>query len=106
MMKNLPLIACLWLISSLAMADCTPASPEIGEIGPSSELVCRELQRRFPASMTAVESRTILSPTQVAIKVSVNGQTTVLRYELAHFAWKLTTPEDALAATSLETPHN
>ena len=43
-------------------AGCVIDAPEIGDIGPSSELVCRELESRVPGSILVVESRNVHSP--------------------------------------------
>jgi hypothetical protein len=87
-MTRLPLIACLSFATFEGMAMCTPDPPEIGDIGPVSELVCRDLEQRFPESITAVENRTIRSPERVEVLVSVDGKSMVLGYELAGFVWK------------------
>jgi hypothetical protein len=70
----------------------------IGDIGPVSELVCTELERRFPDSITAVENRTIRSPCKVEILVSVDNKTMVLDYELAGFTWELDSRDEGFAA--------
>jgi hypothetical protein len=89
-MTKLPLIACLSFGTFEGLAMCTPDPPEIGDIGPVSELVCRDLEQRFPDSTTAVENRTIRSPERVEVLVSVDGKSMVLGYELAGFVWKST----------------
>jgi hypothetical protein len=97
-MTKLLLTSCLSLMTFEGLAMCTPDPPEIGDIGPVSELVCTELERRFPDSITAVENRTIRSPEKVEILVSVDGKAMVLDYELAGFVWELDAPEDGFAA--------
>jgi hypothetical protein len=87
-MTKLPLIACLSFAMSEGMATCIPDPPEIGDIGPVSELVCRDLETRFPGSIKAVENRTIRSPEKVEILVSVDGKSMVLGYELSGFVWE------------------
>jgi len=81
-----------------ASADCITDPPEIGDLGPSSELVCAELERRFPGAVSAVEDRTIVAADAVAVQVSVNGHTVILDYGLTGFDWTLMTPEDGFAA--------
>jgi len=103
MIKKLALIPCLLLANVESFANCTPDAPEIGDIGPSSELVCRELQLRFPAALTAVEDRTILSPSAVVVRVSVDGEPMLLPYDLIGFVWTPTTPQDGLAVVDGET---
>jgi hypothetical protein len=97
-MKHLPLLVCLWCLSLPAFALCIPDAAEMGDIGPSSERVCRALEQRFPVRKTAVENRTILSPDSVAVQVSIDGEPMVLTYELTGFSWNLATPEGGLAA--------
>jgi hypothetical protein len=87
-MTKLPLIACLSFATFEGLAMCTPDPPEIGDIGPVSELVCRDLEKRFPDWITAVENRTIRSPERVEILVSVDGKSMVLGYELEGFVWE------------------
>ena len=96
-MKHLPLMVCLWSLSLPVSALCTPDAAEMGDIGPSSELVCRALERHFPKIETAVENRTILSPDSVAVQVSIDGEPMVLTYQLAGFSWNLATTEGGLA---------
>ena len=77
-----------------ANAGCMIDAPEIGDIGPSSELVCRDLEARFPNSILAVRDRHILTPEEVGVQASVDGQVVTLRYELSGFAWR-TAEDDA-----------
>lgn len=97
-MKHLPLMACLWSVNLPVFALCTPDAPEMGDIGPSSELVCRSLERRFPDGKTVVENRRILSPDSVAVQVSIDGEPVVLTYELIGFRWNLATTGGGFAA--------
>jgi hypothetical protein len=87
-MMKLPLIVGLSFATFEGFAMCTPDSPEIGDIGPVSELVCRDLEKRFPGAITAVENRTIRSPERVEILVSVDGESMVLGYALDGFVWE------------------
>ncbi|HSO82947.1 hypothetical protein [Thiocapsa sp.] len=87
-MTKLPLIACLSFATFEGMAMCIPDPPEIGDIGPDAELVCRDLEQSFPESIKAVENRTIRSPEKVEILVSVDGKSMVLGYALDGFVWK------------------
>jgi hypothetical protein len=103
MMMKLCLVPCLLLGSAESFAHCTSDAPEIGDIGPSSELVCRELERRFPAALTAVDNRTIVSPKAVAVQVRVDGEPMLLRYDLAGFEWTLTKPSDEFAVIGRDT---
>lgn len=87
-MTKLPLIVGLSFATFEGFAMCTPDAPEIGDIGPVSELVCRDLEQRFPDSTTAVENRTIRSPERVEILVSVDGEPMVVGYALDGFVWE------------------
>jgi hypothetical protein len=71
-----------------ANATCVTDAPEIGDTGPSSELVCRELERRFPGAALAVEGRAIHSPTEVTAIASADGVPVLVRYELHGHAWR------------------
>jgi len=72
-----------------AHAACVPDPPELGDIGPSSELVCDRLEHQFPGAPTAVTGRSIHSPTQVSVFASVNGRRVSLDYELFGYRWEL-----------------
>ena len=69
-------------------AACVPDPPEIGDIGPSAELVCTQLERQFPGATLAVDGRSIHSPTDVSVAASVNGKPIKLHYELLGFSWR------------------
>lgn len=71
-----------------ANASCMLDEPEIGDIGPSSELVCRELEKLFPGSTLAVDGRTIYSPDKVTVQVSVNREPVTLTYGLDGYVWR------------------
>ncbi|MCG6897845.1 MAG: hypothetical protein LJE60_12170 [Thiocapsa sp.] len=75
--------------ASAAQAACRADPPEIGDIGPDSELVCRGLEQRFPNAELAVEGRSIHTPTEVTVRVSVDGEERPLRFSLAGFTWHL-----------------
>ena len=49
-----------------AQAACVTDPPDIGDIGPSSHLVCAELERQFPGAAMAVTGRAVHSPTTVS----------------------------------------
>jgi hypothetical protein len=70
-------------------AACLMDQPEMGDIGPSSQLVCTELERLFPGAALAVEGRAIHSPTVVSLYTSVNGKPLELRYDLSGYRWRL-----------------
>ncbi len=70
-------------------AACLTDPPEMGDIGPSSNLVCAELERQFPGAALAVTGRAIHSPTAVSVGVSVDSQPMELRYDLSGYRWRL-----------------
>ena len=88
MIKQL-LIVSILPVSVAASAACMPDAPEIGDVGPSSELVCEELLRRFPDATLAVEDRSIHSPTDISVAGSVDGRPVILRYSLNGYSWQL-----------------
>jgi hypothetical protein len=83
-----------------AHATCLTDPPEMGDIGPSSELVCNGLQHRFPGAALVVEGRSIRSPTEVAVVASVDGKRVSLHYELAGYAWQLAETGSRIADVS------
>jgi hypothetical protein len=96
-MTKLLVTAGLLLMTFEGLAMCTPDPAELGDIGPEGELVCTDLERRFPDSIMAVENRTIRSPCKVEILVSVDNKTMVLDYELAGFTWELDSRDEGFA---------
>ncbi|MCF7992398.1 MAG: hypothetical protein K9M02_18315 [Thiohalocapsa sp.] len=81
-----------------ALAACATDPPEFGDIGPSSELVCADLQQRFDGVHLAVEDRSIHSPTSVSVQTSVDGDPVLMRYELVGHRWRLDAGGDATTA--------
>lgn len=74
-------------IAASVQASCLADSPEIGDIGPGSELVCRQLEGRFASAELTVMGRTIRSPTEVTVHTSVNGTPVPIDYELVEYTW-------------------
>ena len=74
---------------SEAHAACLQDSIEIGDIGPSSELVCDQLEERFPHSDIAILDRAIHSRHSVSVSVAINGHLESLEYDLRGADWKL-----------------
>jgi hypothetical protein len=73
-----------------ANATCVTMPTELGEdIGPSFELVCHELERRFPGAALAVEGLDIHSPVEVSVIASVDSRSIPMRYTLEGFSWIL-----------------
>jgi len=74
---------------SEAHAACLQDSIEIGDIGPSAELVCDRLEARFPHSDIALLDRAIHSRQSVSVGVAINGHLETLKYDLRGADWKL-----------------
>ena len=83
-----------------ANATCLMDPPEMGDIGPSSELVCNGLQHRFPGAALVVEGRSIHSPTEVSVVASVDGKRVTLRYGITGYAWQLNEMDTRIADVS------
>jgi hypothetical protein len=84
---NRMLILAMLPVALGANARCVTDSPEIGDIGPDSALVCKVLAQHFPSATLAVEGRSIHSPTQVTVAASVDGRPILLSYTLTGFSW-------------------
>jgi hypothetical protein len=72
-----------------ADAACLMDPPELGDIGPGSAIVCRDLESRFPDAELVVAGREILSAARVAVTALVNRGPVSLRYRLDGYAWRL-----------------
>jgi hypothetical protein len=101
MIKPVIVLATLFA-SPYVSAACSADQPELGDIGPSAELVCQALSRRFPEAKLAVENRLIHSPTAVTVEASVNGKPISMSYVLAGYAWRLDSPEARTVGVPLE----
>jgi hypothetical protein len=91
------LVLSLLPIAASVQATCITDSPEIGDVGPGSELVCRQLAGRFATAGLAVLDRTIRSPTDVTVVVSVDGAPVQMHYELIGYTWQLNGTEHSIA---------
>ncbi len=80
-----------------AQADCNPDASEMGDIGPSSEVVCGQLENRFAGAELTVEGRSIHSPTEVSVLTSVDGMPVRMHYALTGYTWRLTDTETGTA---------
>jgi hypothetical protein len=98
------LIPALLPVALGAGAACVTDPPEMGDIGPSSELVCNGLERRFPGAALVIEGRSIHSPTAVSVSASVDGRPTLLRYTLAALTWSITEPGGGTAGLATVRP--
>jgi hypothetical protein len=81
------LILAMFPLALGANASCVTDPPEMGDIGPSSGLVCQELAQRFPGAALGVEGRAIHSPTEVSVTASVDGRPILFGYRLAGNEW-------------------
>jgi hypothetical protein len=84
------LILSMLPVAASAQATCMSDAPEIGDIGPSSEVVCRQLESHFAGAKLAVQGRAIHSPTEVSVLTSVDGTPVRMGYELTGYTWRLT----------------
>ena len=84
------LILSMLPVAVSAQATCVPDGPKIGDIGPSSKVVCGQLERRFSGTKLAVDGRAIHLPTQVSVRASVDGTPVRMGYELTGYTWRLT----------------
>jgi len=80
------------LSSSAAHAACLPDSPELGDIGPDSQLVCMMLESHSPNSKISVIDRKIQSHKRMSVIVDVDGRTESLNYTLIGADWILKEP--------------
>jgi len=90
-MTNLKLFSCMLILiaTSGVQAQCLVDSPEVGDIGPTSDQVCTYLEQRFPTSELQVRSRKIRSPKYVSLLVSVDGKPDRIEYELGGMNWSV-----------------
>jgi len=92
----------MFSVAFAANATCVTDPPEVGDNGPASELVCSELERRFPGAAIAVESRSIHSPTEVSVTASVDGAPVRIEYELSGYSWRV--DDDSILTADTVTP--
>lgn len=79
-------------ISMVSYGACQLDSPELGDIGPGSELVCSMLESQFPDSDIEILDRKIHSSNTVSVIVMIHGKPETLKYTLKKADWKLTEP--------------
>ena len=89
------LLSIILTASSTAYAACYLDSPEIGDIGPGSELVCDMLETRSQNSSITILDRMPKSNKAVSILVDVDGEKQSLNYRLVGANWRL---EDQVTA--------
>ena len=98
------IILALLPVTLAASANCVMDPPEMGDIGPGSALVCRELMQRFPGAALRVEGRSIHSPTAVTVTASVDGRPIGLAYRLAGLTWSVDDTGSGLAGAGALPP--
>ena len=83
------LLPIILTMSSASYSACQLDSPEIGDIGPGSELVCDMLETRSQNSSITILDRMPKSNRAVSILVDVDGQKQSLNYRLVGANWRL-----------------
>ena len=76
------------LLCASAHATCVTDSPELGDIGPASELICAHLERRSPDADIAIVERKIQSGEIVHVTVEVDGKRESRMYRLQGADWQ------------------
>jgi hypothetical protein len=77
-------------------AACLIDEPEMGDVGPASELVCESLAGFSRVGEVKIIDRDILAPDRVSIRVETLGRQIVLGYKLIGMEWRHT--EDTTVA--------
>ncbi len=80
------------LFVSSTYATCVPDAPEIGDTGPSSQLVCKMMESQFPQAEIAIVDREIHGAHRVSVIADVDGQAQSLTYQLVGADWRLAKP--------------
>ena len=97
MTKSILITLALTTFSS-AHAACLPDSQELGDIGPSSEVVCETLASVSPQGDIRILDREINSPRLVTVKATIGDSTVNLNYSLKGYQWKLNTDSEMALA--------
>jgi hypothetical protein len=100
MIKTVIVLATL-LASPYVSAACSTDQPELGDIGPSAELVCQGALAALPRGRAGGREPLIHSPTAVSVEASVDGKPISLSYVLAGFRWRLDAPEALTVGVSV-----
>ena len=77
-------------------AACLDNPPELGDTGPDSELVCREMEQSYAGSTLAVAGRTVHSGESVSVHVIVDGVPATRNYRLSGVSWRVTELQGAI----------
>jgi hypothetical protein len=86
------LMSATLLFASSIHATCVPDAPEIGDTGPSSQLVCKMMESQFPQARISIIDREIHGANRVSVIADVDGQAQSLTYQLVGADWRLTEP--------------
>ena len=77
----------LLLTTTGAHAACIGDSLEIGDIGPSADLLCRSLDVKHPGATVEITHRRVQSGERVSIDYSVSQQMHQVDYRLVGANW-------------------
>lgn len=78
------------LLSSAVYGGCQIDSPELGDIGPDSRLVCDMLEHQHPYSRDIkVLDRELHSRNRVRVLIAVDNRQASLLYHLVGANWRL-----------------
>ena len=82
------------VLLSSANAACLVDQPEIGDIGPASELVCESISNVSTNADIRIVDREIHSPDHVTVRVEHDGKMIGLDYQFAGFQWRYSAGTD------------
>ena len=71
-----------------AHSACQPDAAQIGDIGPSSQIVCQLLESQFPQSESSIVDRKIITENAISINVVIDGKAQLLSFNLKGANWK------------------
>ncbi|MCU7852725.1 MAG: hypothetical protein KZQ80_10975 [Candidatus Thiodiazotropha sp. (ex Monitilora ramsayi)] len=80
------------LASTNANAACIGGTLEIGDIGPSAELICHSLDSQHPNHSIEITNRHIESGDHVAIDYTALQQKNRVNYRLVGLEWMMVEP--------------
>jgi hypothetical protein len=91
-MMKFALSLALLLTSAGTYAACNGDSLEIGDIGPSADLLCSSLDTKHPGQTVDVIQRHVQSGERVSIEYSVDQKDHRIDYRLVGADWILVDP--------------
>lgn len=89
-MFKIVLLSLALSLSTVVNGSCLPDPPELGDIGPDSNVVCQLLESWLPESNIAILDRNFPAYDTVSITVEVDGRHETIEYKLERADWKLT----------------